>query len=152
MRVRAIVALGVAATLASCARGTELPSATPLTQVPPPTSQSPTAEPDGPSPEPLPAPVEALEHGGRYFAVYAAVGKQGSPELDEAVERLADLGIRAGAGELACDEGAAASLGVPPDSWGVGVYFDREDDAAAFAAALDPAGLGPVPVRTYCLD
>ena len=148
--MRRLAGLVLVAALAACGGSSpEFPSAPPIS--PPATATGPSV-PESTVPSPLPSPVGALEQGKRYFAVYLAVGQPGSRDLDDAVARLADLGIAAGAGDIACDEGAAESLGVPPDSSAVGVYFEREEDAATFAAALDPPGMGPVPVRTFCAD
>ncbi|HEY7400529.1 MAG TPA: hypothetical protein VH989_06495 [Actinomycetota bacterium] len=107
-----------------------------------------------PSASPLPSPVEVVQHGGSYWAVYLGVGDPGSAELRRAERRAADLGLTAAAGDLSCDEGAAESLGVEPGTFGVGVYFEREADAIAFAAALEGSGPvhGPVPVKTFCAD
>jgi hypothetical protein len=107
-----------------------------------------------PSPSPLPSPVVALEQGGQYFAVYLGIGEPGSAPLRRAERRFADHGITAVAGDLACDEGAAESLGVEPGSFAVGAYFEREADAATFAEALSSEGVvyGPIPVQTFCAD
>jgi hypothetical protein len=108
-----------------------------------------TAEPE------RPVPVDPV-HGGTYWAVYAWIGAQGSREADDvSAQLLAEFGIEARPGDLACDEGAAAALGTDAEQ-GIGVYFETEDEANAFA---DQAGLlghegAPViaRVRTYCLD
>jgi hypothetical protein len=95
-------------------------------------------------------------HGGNYWAVYPWVGEAGSPEADRVSAQLfRDYGIEAYGGELACDQGAAEGLGTGA-AWGVGVYFETEADANAFAleaGLLDHAD-DPVVARvtTYCLD
>jgi hypothetical protein len=129
---------------------------------PAPTTVSPSPEgtpsPDpspvpGESPAAIPSPAASVEQGGRYWAVYAVVAEAGSAELDEAFNRLRDLGVAIGGfGELACDRGAAEALGVDPGLHGVAVYFDRESDARAFADSLDPPPAGVARVRTFCAD
>ena len=68
---------------------------------------------------------------------------------------MARFGIEAFPGDLSCDDGAAEALGTDAPQ-GIGVYFETEDEANAFA---DQAGLlgheaDPVIARvtTYCLD
>jgi hypothetical protein len=102
-----------------------------------------------------PSPVEPV-HGGTYWAVYPWVGAPGSPEADDvSAQLLAEFGIEAFPGDLSCDEGAAEALGTDAPQ-GIGVYFETENEANAFA---DHAGLlghegDPViaQVTTYCLD
>jgi hypothetical protein len=121
---------------------TDIPSAT----------ASPTPTPPE-SPAVIPTPAETVEQGGRYWGVYAVVAEAGSAELDEAFNRLRDLGVAVGGfGELSCDEGAAEALGVDPDLHGVAVYFEKKADAQAFAATLDPPPVGVARVRTFCAD
>ena len=102
-----------------------------------------------------PVPVDPI-HGGSYWAVYPWTGPTGDPAANEMVGQLFDdFGIQAWQGEIACDQGAAETLGTD-DEWRVAVYFETQDEANAFA---DQAGLlghegGPVIARvtTYCLD
>jgi hypothetical protein len=121
--------------------------------------------PDGlPSPSPSPSraaePVEPiapsdLVHGGTYWAVYPWVGAAGSAEADDvSVQLLAEFGIEAGPGELACDQGAAEALGTDAEH-GIGVYFETEDEANEFAlqaGLLDHTNPVIAHVTTYCLD
>lgn len=103
----------------------------------------------------LPQPVP-IEHGGTYWAVYFGVGEEGSAELEAAVDFARQLGIDAGSGELACDQGAAEALGVPERWHGVGVYFATRDDAERFyieSGLADHEVAPPIAkVTTFCLD
>lgn len=155
--------VAAAAFLVGC--GTEPPEATSTRSSAPSTvietvSPSPSArhttpavETPSPTPSVLPSPVtSALEHGGSYVGVYLAVGAPGSAALDRAIRQLADLGIEAYAGDIACDQGAAEQLGVSSDVQAVALYFETRRDARTWASALDPAPLGIARVTTYCLD
>lgn len=106
---------------------------------------------ESPEPPDLPQPVMPI-HGRVYYGVYLAAAPFGAEELEKAVRRLDRLGIEAGAGEIACDDGAADQLGLPNDLAIVAVYFDRRPDAKAWLDRLDPPPLGLAKVRTYCLD
>ena len=108
-----------------------------------------TAEPE------VPTPVEPV-HGGTYWAVYPWVGSPGSPEADDVSAQLMEaFGIEAFPGDLSCDDGAAEALGTdaPQD---IGVYFETEDQANAFASQAGLLGHEANPViahvTTYCLD
>jgi hypothetical protein len=108
-----------------------------------------TAEPEGP------APVDPV-HGGTYWAVYPWLGSPGSPEADDvSAQLLEEFGIEAFPGDLACDEGAAEALGTDAEQ-GIGVYFETEDEANAFASQAGLLGHEADPViarvTTYCLD
>ncbi|HEX6581124.1 MAG TPA: hypothetical protein VF195_09665 [Actinomycetota bacterium] len=102
-----------------------------------------------------PTPVDPV-HGGTYWAVYPWLGAAGSPDAENvSALLLEDFGIEAFPGDLSCDDGAAEALGTDAPQ-GIGVYFETEDEANAFA---DQAGLlgheaDPVIARvtTYCLD
>jgi hypothetical protein len=105
--------------------------------------------------EPTPMPVSPV-HGGTYWAVYPWVGAAGSPEADDvSAALLQDFGIEAFPGDLACDQGAAEALGTNAEQ-GIGVYFETEDDANAFASQAGLLGHEADPViaqvTTYCLD
>lgn len=164
MRRAVPIVLLAAAALIACGEEDEAAApASPTSSVPPTTASpspspgvtettSPSEEPS-PTPTALPSPVTtSLEHGGTYFGLYLAVGPPGATELDDAVEQLADLGIEAYAGDLACDQGAAEQLGVGEDLMAVGLYFETRRDAQSFAGALDPAPVGIARVTTYCAD
>jgi hypothetical protein len=96
-----------------------------------------------------------LVHGGTYWAVYPWVGRAGSREADDvSAHLLEEFGIEAGPGDLACDQGAAEALGTNAEQ-GIGVYFETEDDANAFAlqaGLLDHTRRVIARVTTYCLD
>jgi hypothetical protein len=103
----------------------------------------------------IPTPVQPT-HGGTYWAVYAWLGAPGDPEADEVSDRLlADFGIEAFPGDLACDQGATEAVGAEY-SWRVAVYFGSEEDAQVFAKRTGLLDAGPwesvVRVTTYCLD
>ena len=94
-------------------------------------------------------------HGGTYWAVYPWVGPAGSREADDvSAQLLAEFGIEALPGDLSCDQGAAEALGTDaPQS--IGVYFQTEEDANAFArqaGLLDHTNPVIAHVTTYCLD
>jgi hypothetical protein len=102
-----------------------------------------------------PSPVEPV-HGGTYWAVYPWVGAAGSPEADNvSAQLLADFGIEAFSGDLSCDDGAAEALGTDAPQ-GIGVYFETEGEANAFALQAGLLGHEGDPViaqvTTYCLD
>jgi hypothetical protein len=102
-----------------------------------------------------PVPVDPV-HGGTYWAVYPWLGSPGSPEADDvSAQLLAEFRIEAFPGDLACDEGAAAALGTDAEQ-GIGVYFETEDEASAFALQAGLLGHEGDPliarVTTYCLD
>jgi hypothetical protein len=108
-----------------------------------------TAEPEAPTP------VNPV-HGGTYWAVYPWVGAPGSREADDvSASLLQEFGIEASPGDLACDEGAAEALGTDAEQ-GIGVYFETEDEANAFAHQAGLLGHEADPavarVTTYCLD
>jgi len=102
-----------------------------------------------------PMPVDPV-HGGTYWAVYPWVGAPGDREADDvSAWLLQEFGIESFAGDLACDEGAAEALGTDAEQ-GIGVYFETQDEANAFASQAGLLGdeADPVIARvtTYCLD
>jgi hypothetical protein len=108
------------------------------------------AEPEAP----VPTPVDPV-HGGTYWAVYPWLGAPGDPEADDvSAHLLSGFGIEAFPGDLACDQGAAEALGTDAEQ-GIGVYFETDDEANAFAlqaGLLDHTGRVIARVTTYCLD
>jgi hypothetical protein len=158
MRKRRMAVAAVAVVLVGCARAgsDDTEAARPSPSPSPEVSPSPAGSSPSPTEEQMAGAegaVEVLEQGGRYWAVYIVVAEPGSAELDQAFERIQDLGVPvAGFGELACDRGAAEALDVPPRQHGVGVYFRSRTDAEAFAATLDPPPVGVASVRTFCPD
>jgi len=120
-----------------------------------PASPSPTTTEVSPVPTPLPeAPVPAqLVHGGTAWGVYVSVSESfDDPALETATADAAALGYEAGVGEIACDQPAAETLGVPPDAFVVAIYFDTRADAEAAAALFDQPPVGIAKVTTFCLD
>ena len=103
---------------------------------------------------PAVAPAD-LVHGGTYWAVYPWVGAAGSREADDvSAQLLTEFGIEALPGDLSCDQGAAEALGKDAPQ-GIGVYFQTEEDANAFArqaGLLDHTNPVIAHVTTYCLD
>jgi hypothetical protein len=101
-----------------------------------------------------PNPVDPV-HGGTFWAVYPWVGPAGSPEADDvSAQLLAEFGIEAFAGDLACDEGSATVLGTDAQQ-GIAVYFETEEEATDFAlraGQLDHANPVIAQVTTFCLD
>ena len=95
-------------------------------------------------------------HGGTYWAVYPWVGAPGSREADDvSAQLLEEFGIEAFPGDLSCDDGAAEALGTDAPQ-GIGVYFETQEDANAFAATYGELNSEADPllarVTTYCLD
>ena len=103
----------------------------------------------------VPVPVDPV-HGGTYWAVYPWVGAAGDREADDvSAALLQESGIQAFPGDLSCDQGAAEALGKDAEQ-GIGVYFETEDEANAFASQAGLLGHEADPViaqvTTYCLD
>ncbi len=101
-----------------------------------------------------PNPVDPV-HGGTFWAVYPWVGAAGSAEADDvSAQLLAEFGIEAFPGDLACDEGSATALGTDAEQ-GIAVYFETEEEASAFAlraGQLDHINPVIARVTTFCLD
>jgi hypothetical protein len=102
-----------------------------------------------------PTPVDPI-HGGTYWAVYPWVGAAGDREADDvSASLLEEFGIEAHPGDLACDQGAAETLGTDAEQ-GIAVYFETEGDARAFALQAGLLGHEADPViahvTTFCLD
>jgi hypothetical protein len=105
----------------------------------------------------LPVAVEAVEHGGSYWAVYLVVAVSGGqpsvPGFDEAVRRVAASGVPVGPHGGFCDEGGREALAdVGAVDGAVALYFQTEAEARQFAADLEPPPVRMVKVRTYCAD
>jgi hypothetical protein len=106
----------------------------------------------------IPAAVEALEHGGTYWAVYLVVAASGPdggepPGLEAAVRRIRSSGVPIGAYGGFCDQGAEAALAAfGRVDTAVALYFETEAAARQFAGQLDPAPIGIAEVTTFCLD
>lgn len=93
------------------------------------------------------------EHGETYWGLYLAVGESlEEAELDEAIRQAEFIGYTPAVGDITCDDGAAAELGVPEQSSGVAIYFATREDAEAAAAMFEPLPVGIAEVTTYCLD
>ncbi len=104
-----------------------------------------------PQPE-VPAPAQ-LEHGGVVWGVYLAIDEDfEDPALAAATARVEAFGYSAGVGEDACDQPAAETLGVPPESAVVAIYFDTRADAETAAALFEPPPVEIARVTTFCLD
>lgn len=92
------------------------------------------------------------------WGVYLAIGhKATDPVIEGAVKDAAAVGYQAVVGDVACDGGAMAALGLDQyDYWsGATLYFGTESDARAFTAAYTRAGRSPVGVAQVsvgCLD
>lgn len=107
---------------------------------------------------PFPPAKQTFEQGGEAWAIYLAVANDfDAAELDEAVAVADSYGYFAGVGDINCDVGAAAAVGVPESGSEavVGVYFDGLVDASLFVVALadrgqDVVGMGRI--QTFCLD
>lgn len=93
------------------------------------------------------------EQGGTYWGVYLAAARSfDHPAVEAGRRRAEELGYTATAGDVACDQGAAAELGLKEGSAVIAVYFGTNADASAAFALFDPPPLGVAKVTTYCLD
>jgi hypothetical protein len=133
---------------------TGTPTGTKTVEAPQTTTEQPSPEenPFSPGPEFGAIGSTQVEQGAKYWAVYLAVGEEGAPELEQATDYLAGLGIESLGGELACDRGAADALGLSEDLMAVGVYFTGQAGAQRFAKKLPTPPSGIARVRTYCAD
>jgi hypothetical protein len=110
----------------------------------------------GPAGPDVPPAATPIEHGGTYWALYLALAADANdPAFADWSAHAEAAGYATGPGDLACDEGAADGLGVPPEWFGVAVYFSTLDDAEAARAWFgmtygEPAGIARV--TTFCLD
>jgi hypothetical protein len=106
-------------------------------------------------------PEHPLEHGANVWGVYLDVepaGQDSTPEFVAGIQSIKDAGYTS-AGEgysgIGCDDGAAETLGVSPDSISPAVYFDTQEQANQAKAAFEARGQhvdGIAHVTTYCLD
>lgn len=107
-------------------------------------------------PTAYPPAVTSLQQGQRVAAVYLAVsGRTDDPALAAAVSRARRAGYSAGAGDLNCDQGATAGLGLDPAQayLGVAVYFSSSARARQFADRYPFPVVGVVsPVTIFCAD
>jgi len=118
-------------------------------------SSEPTTVEPSPTQADRPEPVSSVKQGGTYWAVYISVANSANnADVKLAEGSLQALGIKHGwsAGDISCDKGAAAALGVPDGSYAVAVYFKSEAEANAFAQMLPTPIVGVVQVKTYCAD
>ncbi len=149
------------------------PSVTPSAPTPTPTATStasatPTASPsDTASGTPSatasvaarwPRPLGEPQQGDPVWGVYLAVGHSARDAvIDKAVRSAAKVGYQAVVGDIACDAGAIAALGLDEyDYWsGATVYFATSGDAKAFAASYTAAVAAPkavAKINVGCLD
>lgn len=86
--------------------------------------------------------------------MYLAVVQPGQDVPAAPYERAQPLGYEPGVADVACDQGAAAALGVD-DGGGVqtvGLVFRTQSDARAAAVALGSPAPVVAEVRAFCLD
>ena len=140
--------------LAACRTEEPTPTSAPPTTTTAVAAKSEAPEATGEEPQPEFGAIGSVdvEQGGTYWAAYLAVGEQGAPELEQATDYLANLGVESVAGELACDRGAAKALGLSEDLLAVGAYFAERADAQAFSKKLPTPPAGVAMVTTYCAD
>lgn len=128
-----------------------------------PTTGSVTEKPspeDRTSRDPVEGVINGFTHGARYYGVYVFIGRPDDPGFDGSIERLQEMGLKRGTnfsdGDLGCDDGAMEGLGLSDEeargALAVAVYFEKETDAHAFAASLEPPPEGVARVRTLCAD
>jgi hypothetical protein len=89
--------------------------------------------------------------------VYLAVATEyDAPNLLQAEAEVDALGVgyRTGRGDMGCDYGAAAALGLDPEAYlyTTSLHFWDEADAQRFVDLFEPEVVGIALVRTYCLD
>lgn len=94
----------------------------------------------------------APSHGARLVGVYVVVAAPGAPELEAAANPLRERGIMVSVGELACDTGAAETLGASPEAHAVSVMFATREAAEAFAQTLASAPAGIAEITVGCAD
>jgi hypothetical protein len=95
------------------------------------------------------------EQGGVYWGAYVWLGPAGAAAAESVAEEVRALGATPSVGELACDQGAAESLGTNAE-WRVAVYFrtrqEAEDWLLGSGFVGHEAGTGVARVTTFCLD
>ena len=101
--------------------------------------------------------MEAVTHGGRYWAVYLAVVRGGdgnAPKLLEAQRQVAAVGYQTAGGDVGCDTGAKEALKLDPAMAysGAAIYFETEADARTFVRLYEPGVVGIASVETLCAD
>ena len=109
-----------------------------------------------PTPGELAVPGEVgPEQGGVYWGAYVWLGPAGAAAAESVAEDVRALGATPSVGELACDQGAAESLGTNAE-WRVAVYFrtrqEAEDWLLGSGFVGHEAGTGVARVTTFCLD
>ena len=173
----------VVAALTACGGQTQqvLAPTTSTTSDPIQTSQSPTTQPPRPSATatatatatasrttsaatPSPGPTrwpKALgepAQGDRVWAVYLAVAHSSTdPLIDQALQAAASVGYTGITGDVACDQGALAALGLDEhDFWSAAsLYFATKADADDFVASYQAEGskvVGSAKINLGCLD
>ncbi len=122
-------------------------------------SPTPTAPADGtPSftPDPadeVPEPTYDLSQGMDVWGVYFIATSYEDPELEETINTLQAIGYKPSSGDVACDQGAAESLGLSPKQRArVALYFTSRRAAEEFATRIEPRPIGIARVRLFCLD
>jgi hypothetical protein len=108
-----------------------------------------------PSPMPterFPSQVELVE-GKRYWVLYLAIARKGSPQLDDAIGRAHLYGYTPHVRTLGCDGGAPEAYRLPKEFVGVALYFGRERDPWFVADAINAPHHGaPIKVIVHCVD
>jgi hypothetical protein len=153
---------GTSATRASAT----VPAATQTTTTAPVTGPAPSATSSTTSSTTTPAPTKTRwpkalgepQDGESAWAVYLAVAHSSSdPAMQAAQEEAAKVGYGAVIGDLACDRGSIAALGLDQhDYWtGAVLYFRSKDDAEDFANSYLVSGgtvVGTAKIGLGCLD
>ena len=147
--------------------GATSPAAVPTTTsaTPEPVATTPSTPPPTTSAPPtFPPAAEGVQQGDVVWAVYLAVarvGDDGRPDdpagdLDRARRQAAAAGYErdVGGGQVECDRGARAALGLDPgrDYYTVSIFFATRADAQQFVAAYEPGVVGTAEITAYCLD
>lgn len=100
----------------------------------------------------LPASLEPLRNGGEAWIAVLQAFAETDPDArpGESIAAAAELGYRPTIVPVGCDEDAELASGLGDSTRYVAVYFPREADAKAFAAALPELDVRTHAVRTYC--
>lgn len=92
--------------------------------------------------------------GETAYGVYIAIVNDGDPAVvQDLMAELQERGVTtAGSGQLGCDQGAAAALGLDEEATAVSVAFRTRADAERFATEWGTPVVGVAEFVAYCRD
>ena len=102
-----------------------------------------------------PRPDASVGGGGETaYGVYIAIVNDGDPAVvQDLMAELQERGVTtAGSGQLGCDQGAAAALGLDEEATAVSVAFRTRADAERFATEWGTPVVGVAEFVAYCRD